>query len=144
MADILQQWRKVREQYARKKANFKQLLFEYILLRQTYVFHQAFYAAIIKGIPSTFDLDQCSVEQLQTLHQALEHDSKAGQATWKIYETQTKMHETYDAVERYIAFREEYFILEQSEQDRLDEVKIAIAAGRQETVEFGSRLVKAR
>ncbi|KAG9559399.1 hypothetical protein KCU71_g5982, partial [Aureobasidium melanogenum] len=119
VAAILKQWQEIEEECAKNIVDVEQLIPKVDRIRLSMFSHLAYYALRIKNLPSTKDLDQLSSEQLQSFHQALDHGQKAGEATWELYNMQKKMSASENALEKYIAFREEYFVLEQSEQQHL-------------------------
>ncbi|KAH0035113.1 hypothetical protein KCU78_g2107, partial [Aureobasidium melanogenum] len=144
VAAILQQWKEVKEEYRQNKVDFKQFVPELTLVRKTISFHQACYVVRTKNLPSTIDLGQLSAEQLQSFHEALDHDNKAGEATWKLYDMHKKMTASENAFEKLIAFREEHFVLEEPEQQLFDERKTSIADGRLYIRETAHALMKIR
>lgn len=144
VAAILQQWKEVKEEYRQNKVDFKQFVPELTLVRKTISFHQACYVVRTKNLPSTIDLGQLSAEQLQSFHEALDHDNKAAEATWTLYDMHKKMTASENAFEKLIAFREEHFVLEESEQQLFDERKTSIADGRLYIRETAHALMKIR
>ncbi|KAG9699299.1 hypothetical protein KCU95_g5409, partial [Aureobasidium melanogenum] len=144
LAAISQQWDELEEECTKNLVDLDQFIHEITRLRQAIFFHYAIYAVKIKNLPSTVDLGQFSAEQLQSFHQALEHEQKAGEATWQLYEGQNKVNTCQDTLKKFIAFREEYFVLEASEQQQLDQGKTAIAVGRFEGRKTGLVLMQAR
>ncbi|KAG9603530.1 hypothetical protein KCU77_g1782, partial [Aureobasidium melanogenum] len=144
IAAILKQWQEIEEECAKNIVDVEQLIPKVDRIRLSMFSHLAYYALRIKNLPSTKDLDQLSSEQLQSFHQALDHGQKAGEATWELYNMQKKMSASENALEKYIAFREEYFVLEQSEQQHLDQGKNALVIGRFHSRETGLVLIEAR
>ncbi|KAH0358005.1 hypothetical protein KCU83_g647, partial [Aureobasidium melanogenum] len=130
IAAILKQWQEIEEECAKNIVDVEQLIPKVDRIRLSMLSHLAYYALRIKNLPSTKDLGQLSSEQLQSFHQALDHEQKAGEATWELYNMQKKINASENALEKYIAFREQYFVLEQSEQQHLDQGKNALVIGR--------------
>ncbi|KEQ62425.1 uncharacterized protein M437DRAFT_66293 [Aureobasidium melanogenum CBS 110374] len=144
VADILRQWKEVKKEYTQKKAEYIRLRPKYRRLCRKMISYQANYIVNIKRIPSTIDLGQLSADQLELLRRALDQENKAGEATWKVYEIQKKMCAAYDAAEELIIFREEHFILQESEQQYLDKGKTAIASRRSECRKVGLKFMRLR
>lgn len=99
----------------------------------TFLLNNAFYAAAMKRVPSSnnLGLDTLSTDQLQSLQRALDHDKNAREAISTLYEKHKKMHDTCDAFEELIGFREEHFVLEQHQHQDMDNGKTSIAETRQ-------------
>ncbi|KAG9529391.1 hypothetical protein KCU93_g3457, partial [Aureobasidium melanogenum] len=144
VAAILQQWDDVREEYSKKMSVAKEFVSGTARVRQSILYHQASYAVLIKNFPSIIDLGRLSAGRLQSYEEALEHDKKAGEATWALYDIYKKMNASQNAFERCIAFREEHFILGELEQQSLDRCKTSIAIGRFGGRETGLVLMQAR
>ncbi|KAG9758011.1 hypothetical protein KCU73_g4120, partial [Aureobasidium melanogenum] len=144
IAAILEQWQEIEEECAKNTVDVEQLMPEIDRIRLSMFSHLASYAMRIRVLPSTNDLGQLSSEQLQLFHQALDHEQKAGEATWELYDMQKKISASENALEKYIAFRERYFVLEQSEQQHLDQGKNALVIGRFHGRETGLVLIEAR
>ncbi|KAH0360232.1 hypothetical protein KCU65_g9518, partial [Aureobasidium melanogenum] len=144
LAAILQQWNDLENECTDGVVNLDRYIHEITLLREVVFFHYAVYAVKIKNLPSTVNLGQFSAQQLHSYNQALEHEQKAGKATWELYEVQKKVDRCQNALEKFIAFREEHFIIKDLEQQRLDQGKDAIAVGRLECRRTGLVLMEAR
>lgn len=97
-----------------------------------------------KDIPSTLDLSQTSAEQLQSFHEALKHETRAGEATLKLYDLHKKMNAYHNSLEKFIGFREEHWVLDESEQQRLDGGKTSTAICRTYIRNIGLLLIQAR
>ncbi|KAG9695519.1 hypothetical protein KCU95_g13495, partial [Aureobasidium melanogenum] len=139
VAAILSQFQELKEQYIQEKAEHKQLRSEYYRLHHTMMKYQGNYAISMRLVPSTISFGRSSAEDLQLFEQALDHENKAGETIWKIYEMQKRMDATCNAIEDFINFREEQFMLEESEQQILDEEKIQIATSRHNGRRLGSK-----
>ncbi|KAG9653811.1 hypothetical protein KCU64_g7634, partial [Aureobasidium melanogenum] len=107
IAVILKQWQEIEEECAKNIVDVEQLIPKVDRIRLSMFSHLAYYALRIKNLSSTKDLDQLSSEQLQSFHQALDHGQKVGEATWELYNMQKKMSASENALEKYIAFRED-------------------------------------
>lgn len=115
----MQKLEEIEDDYDKKAAEFQPSIPEVFRLRHTIFSNQAFYGRTMNITPS-IDLDQMSAEQLRSFHQALECEMKAGEATWALYEIYGKMQASFNALEKSISFREEHFVLRESEQRHLD------------------------
>jgi hypothetical protein len=90
------------------------------------------------------DLAQMSTHQLDTLNQALVEDQQAGKATWALYEAQKKMVDACNTCERFIAFRTEYFVLDEAEKRDIQRRKQVLTANRRYIRQLGPQVVKER
>ncbi|KAG9604309.1 hypothetical protein KCU77_g1390, partial [Aureobasidium melanogenum] len=131
VATILQQWQEIENKYTQMINEKGQLIPECKSLLTTIMLNNAFHIATIQRVPPSSDLDILSVEQLQSLQWALYHDQNARKAISILYEKHKKIHDTCNAFEELINFREEQFVLEPHQQQDMDNGKTSIAETRQ-------------
>jgi hypothetical protein len=143
IADILQQWHEMEEQHDQTVARVERYRRECDCLHRIIQGCQLDYAMTISLLPPTLESDRLTPHESYVLRMAMDRDKEAGKATWTLYETQKKMVETCDALEKLMTFHSEHFVLSEADEQDMRKEAISIAATRHHLRFMASKMVEA-
>jgi hypothetical protein len=108
VAAILKEWHEVNERCKQKAGETEELMLECDRLLEKIRCHLFEYAVRAMSFSPTIDSNNLSMVELILRNGAMEHDRKAGAATWALYETQKKLQDFCNAFEELQTFHAEY------------------------------------
>jgi hypothetical protein len=144
VAAILKEWHEVNERCKQKAGETEELMLECDRLLEKIRCHLFEYAVRAMSFSPTIDSNNLSMVELILRNGAMEHDRKAGAATWALYETQKKLQDFCNAFEELQTFHAEYVVPDTAGEIPIQATTIALATIRQYLRGLGPGVIKTR